>query len=126
MRRGPYVRQDKDHRMFPHAADQPPPSSLKMALKDARDFEQFKDELRGSIKYLQDFGGLASVHMIGSDEQGEASGMAAPPSRGSTWPEPEPEQAITERDLPAFVLQEFSGAGKEGFIAAINRTAQQR
>ena len=45
------------------------PSSLKMALKDIRDFEVFKDELRSNIKYLQDFGGLGgpAAHMAQND-----------------------------------------------------------
>ena len=77
----PHVRQDDNHRVPPHAAAQHP-SSLKMALKDLRDFEQVKDESAATFKYLQDFGGLASAHMVGTDEQAELAGAATAPSKG--------------------------------------------
>ena len=78
------------------------PSSLKMALKDLKDFEVFKDELRNNIKYLQDFGGLAAAHLMGEEEASSLGDPAPAPSRGGGWPEDDQEVAITERDLPAF------------------------
>ena len=102
------------------------PSSLKMALKDLREFEAFKDELRSDIKYLQDFGGLASAHILGDGSTERPSTHdAVDPFRGGSGTEAEPEATVTERDLPAFVVQNLTGQEKEGLIAAINRATQQ-
>ena len=101
------------------------PSSLKMALKGIKDFEVFKDELRTNIKYLQDFGGLASAHMIGEDGAPNPMG----PSIGA-WHEDEQadetETQVGEGDIPAFVLQNLTGHERDGLVAAINRSMSQK
>ena len=97
------------------------PSSLKMELKGIQDFETFRDGLRNNIKYLQDFGGLsgAAAHM--------AQAADAPNPMDAAIQQPlEEEPAITESDVPAYVLQNMSVNEKEGFIAALIKAAQQR
>ena len=97
------------------------PSSLKMALKGIGDFETLKDELRNNIKYLQDFGGLtgAAAHL--------AHDAAAPSPMDAAIQQPvEEESAVTEGDIPAYVMQNMTDNEKEGFIAAINKAAHQR
>ena len=97
------------------------PSSLKMALKGIKDFEGFKDELRSNIKYLHDFGGLASAHLIGEEV------FPHPTDPGVATPAPsESESQVNEEDIPAFVLQYLHGPERDGLVAAINRSVQQK
>ena len=73
-----------------------------MALKGVTNFEVFKDELRSNIKYLEDFGGLGSAHLMG-----EVQAQYPQPGGPSIEPTEDEETSteIGEGDIPAFVLQ---------------------
>lgn len=94
-----------------------------MALKGISDFETSKGELRNNIKYcnLQDFGGLtgAAAHLA-------HDAAASNPMDAASLPSVEEEVAITEGDIPAYVMQNLTDGKQDGFIAAINKAAQQR
>ena len=99
------------------------PASLKMALKGIYCFEKFKDELRQNIKFLEDFSGPA--HMAQANMAAEYAAMSEAVSATDSSIPVEPElgeaEEITERDLPAFVMQSLSAADRQQLVLAVNQ-----
>ena len=96
------------------------PHSPMLALKDVRDIEKLKDQLRQDIRFLEDFGGLRKVgaHIV---ENPLGPTPLGPSIQPADYPCPTPDDPITEHDLPAFVFEQLSPQAREQLILAVNK-----
>ena len=95
------------------------PHTLMLALKDMRDLEKLKDQLRQDIRFLEDFGGLkkAAAHIIENPYGPNPMGPSIPTQEQQAQA---PSDPITESDLPAFVFEQLSSQEREQLVLAVN------
>ena len=95
------------------------PHSLMLTLKDLRDLNKFKDQLRQDIRFLEDFGGLrkAAAHIV---ESPNGPNPLGPSIQEREYPAPSTAEPITEHDLPAFVFEQLSSHEREQLVLAVN------
>ena len=95
-------------------------SSLKFALRAIKKIEPYKDEVRSSVKYLQNYGALggAAAHMA-ADSRATSPMDAATPTNSI----PGEAQAAPEADIPTSMLECLNKGERDGLIAAVHRAA---
>ena len=89
------------------------PGTLRLALKGMTNFEAFKDELEEQIRFLEDFGGAGTGRGAHVVERQDDADRHAP--QGS-----EDDEAVTEGDIPAFLMEGMNQDAKDQFVLAIN------
>ena len=95
------------------------PHTVMLALKDMRDLEKLKDQLRQDIRFLEDFGGLkkAAAHIV---ENPYGPNPMGPSIQAQNQPDSAPNESITEFDLPTFVFEQLSPQEREQLVLAVN------
>ena len=98
------------------------PASLRRALRGITEFDAFKHELRGEIKFLEDYGGLpgGGANVL-HDDRSTSSG--SPSDDGESPPELRSAGGsgdATERDIPQFLAAQMTQEEKDDYVLAIN------